>query len=139
MIGPDARRDVRVERRPAGTRGMTVHMIGEPGLQLGELRVGAGDDAREVHHLGHADRAVAAQQALDVTGRERPARRLEARGGHARRGHHIDVQRQVGAAVEQPVDAVGAEDVRDLVGVGDDGRRAVSEDRPRELVDHELR
>jgi len=36
------------------------------------------------------------------------------------------------------VDAVGAEDVGDLVRVGDDRRGAVREDRPRELVDHEL-
>ena len=64
------------------------------------------------------------QQALEVARRQRSARRLEGRGRHARRGHEPDVERQPGADVEQPVDAVRAEHVRDLVRVGDDGRRA---------------
>ena len=37
------------------------------------------------------------------------------------------------------MDAGGAEHVGDLVGVGDDRGRAMRQDRPRELVDHELR
>ena len=41
--------------------------------------------------------------------------------------------------VEQPVDAVGAEHVRDLVRVGDDRGGAVGEHRAGELVDHQLR
>ena len=40
--------------------------------------------------------------------------------------------------VEQPVHAVDAEDVRDLVRVGDDGGRPEREDEPRELVDQQL-
>src|SRR5713101_7529433 len=40
------------------------------------------------------------------------------RSRHARRRHHVDVEGQVGAAIEQPVDAVGAEHVGDLVRVG---------------------
>jgi hypothetical protein len=43
------------------------------------------------------------------------------------------------ARVEQPVDAVGAEHVRDLVRVGDDGGRAERQHEPRELVDEQLR
>ena len=68
-----------------------------------------------------------------------PARRLEARRGHARRGHEVDVERESAADVEQPVHAVGAEHVRDLVRVGDDGRRAERQHEPRELVDEQLR
>ena len=40
--------------------------------------------------------------------------------------------------VEQPVDAVDAEHVRDLVRVGDDGGRPEREHEPRELVDEQL-
>ncbi len=42
------------------------------------------------------------------------------------------------AGIEQPVDAVGAEHVRDLVRVGDDCRRPERKDEARELVDEEL-
>ena len=45
----------------------------------------------------------------------------------------------VGRRVEQPVHAVGAEDVRDLVRVGDDCRRPERQHEPRELVEQELR
>ena len=43
------------------------------------------------------------------------------------------------ADVEQPVHAVGAEHVRDLVRVGDDGGRPERQHEPRELVDEQLR
>ena len=105
-------------------------------LELGRI---AGDDAGEVHHLGQADHAAAAQETLEVTGRQRSARRLERRRGHARRRGEVHVERQAGADVEQPVDAVAAEDVRDLVRVGDDGRRSHRQHEPRELVDEQLR
>ena len=44
-----------------------------------------------------------------------------------------------GGRVEQPMDAVGAEDVRDLVRVGDDGGRPERQHEARELVRKELR
>ena len=68
-----------------------------------------------------------------------PPRRLEVGRGHARRRHEVDVERQAGGRVEQPVDTVGAEHVRDLVRVGDDGRRAERQHEPCELVDEQLR
>ena len=58
---------------------------------------------------------------------------------HARRRHEVDVERHVVADVDQPVHAVGAEHVRDLVRVGDDRRRAERQHEPRELVDEQLR
>ena len=76
----------------------------------------------------------AAQQAFQVARGERPPRRLEPRGRHARRGHEEHVQRQVGAGVDQPVHAVGAEHVCDLVGVGDHGCGAERQHQLRELV-----
>ena len=139
MVGADAGRHIGVERGSAHAGRMPVDVIREAGAQLRHLGLVAGDDAGEVHHLGHADGAMPAQQALDVAGGEGPARRLKTRRGHARGRHHVDVERQVGAAVEQPVDAVGAEHVGDLVRVGDDRRRAVRQDRAGELVNRQLR
>ena len=93
----------------------------------------------EVHHLGDAEHVAAAEQPLEVADRQRPPRRLVRRRGHARRRHEVDVERQARGRVEQPVDAVRAEHVRDLVRVGDDRGRAEREDQARELVDHQLR
>src|SRR5207248_9229903 len=56
-----------------------------------------------------------------------------------RRGHEVEVERQAVAGVEEPVDAVRAEHVRELVRVEDDRRRAEWEDEPGELVGEELR
>ena len=52
---------------------------------------------------------------------------------------NVDVERHLAAGVEQPVDAVGAEHVRDLVRVGDDRGRPERQHEPRELVDEQLR
>jgi len=59
-------------------------------------------------------------------------------GTHDDGGHHVDIEGQVGAAIEQPVDAVGAEHVGDLVRVGHDRRGAMGQDGPSELVDRQL-
>ena len=66
------------------------------------------------------------------------ARRLERRCRNARGRHEVDVELELRARVEQPVHAVDAEDVRDLVWVGDDRRRPERQHEARELVDHEL-
>ena len=105
-------------------------------LQLSRV---AGDDAGEVHHLGQADNAPAAQETLEVTGCQRSARRLEDRRGHARRRREVHVEREAGADVEQPVDAVRTEDIRDLMRIGDDGSRSHRQHEARELVDEQLR
>ena len=80
-----------------------------------------------------------AHERLEVARRQRATWRLERRRGHARRRHEEDVELEARGRVEQPVHAVDAEDVRDLVRVGDDCRRPEGENEPRELVDHELR
>ena len=137
VVGADPGRRVGVQLLAEHARRMAVDVPGQG--ELRELALGAGDDAGEVHHLGEAEHAVPAQEPLQVAGRELAARRLERRGGHARRGHEVDVERQAGAGVEQPVDTVGAEDVRDLVRVGDDGGRSQRQHEARELVDEQLR
>ena len=138
VVGADAGGGVglQVLAEDAGRVAVDVRRRERELLQL--VRV-AGDDAGEVHHLGEADHAAAAQQPLEVARVQRAARRLEDRGRHAGRGHEEDVERHVVAEVGEPVDAVRAEDVRDLVRVGDDGGRAEREDEARELVHEQLR
>ena len=138
VVGADAGGGVGLEvlAEDAGRVAVDVRRRERELLQL--VRV-AGDDAGEVHHLGEADHAAAAQQALEVAPVEGPARRLERRRGHAGRGHEEDVERHLVAEVGEPVDAVGAEDVGDLVRVGDDGGSAEREDEARELVHEQLR
>ena len=137
VIGADAGGDVRVEVAAEDSGRVAVDVLRE--LQLGQLARVAGDDAGEVHHLGQPDHAAPAQQRLEVARGQRATRRLEARCRHAGRGHEPDVERDPVADVEQPVHAVGAEHVRDLVRVGDDGSRAERQHEPRELVDEQLR
>ena len=114
-----------------------VRSAGEP--ELDQLALLSGDHAGEIHHLGQPEHAAAAQQALKVAFVESTPRGLETRGGDRRGRHEVDVERQLGAEVEQPVDAVGAEHVRDLVRVDHDRRRPERQDEPRELVEHQLR
>ena len=139
VVRADAGGQVGVEVAPAHARRVAVRVRRAAQRELAQLVRVAGDDGGEVHHLGHAERVAPAQHRLEVADRERAARRLEAARGHARRCHHPDVERHVVADVEQPVDAVRAEHVRDLVRIGDHRGRAVREHRPRELVDHQLR
>ena len=116
---------------------MPVDVAGE--RELRELGGLARDDAGEVHHLGEPEHPVPVEQPLEVADRELAPRRLERRRRNARRGHEVDVERDPVARVDQPVDAVRAEDVRDLVRVGDHRRGPQRQHEPRELVDQELR
>ncbi|HET8756559.1 MAG TPA: amidohydrolase family protein, partial [Solirubrobacteraceae bacterium] len=99
----------------------------------------ARDDAREVHHLGHAERPRVAQDRPHLVRPERSARRLEVAGRNARRRHHEHVERQALGRVQHPLDALAPEHVGDLVRVGDHRGRPVRHDRARELRRHELR
>ena len=139
VVRADAGRRVRLQVLAEHSGRVPVHVLGSLELQLGQLGLVAGDDPGEVHHLREPENASAAQQALEVAGRQRPPRRFECGGGHARGRHEPDVERQSGADVEEPVDTVGAEHVRDLVRIGNHGRRAERQDEPCELVDQQLR
>ena len=139
VVGTDPGRGVGVQRPARHAGRVPVHVLGSGQCELGQLVRVAGDDAGKVHHLGEADHPAPAQQALEIAGRERSPRRLELRRGHARGGHEVDVQWKRPADVEQPVDAVGAEHVGDLVRIDDDGGRAERQHEPRELVHEQLR
>ncbi len=116
---------------------MAVDVLGE--CELRELRSSAADDTRKIHHLGEPDHAPSTQERIEVAGAELAAWRLEPRRRHARRRHEVDVERQSCGRVEQPVNAVGAEHVRDLMRIGDDRCRPEREHEPCELVDEQLR
>ena len=124
-------------KRVARRVSVGVRSAGEP--ELAQLAFISGDHAGEIHHLGQPEHAAAAQQALKVAFVESTPRGLETRGGDRRGRHEVDVERQLGAEVEQPVDPVGAEHVRELVRVGDDGRRPERQHEPSELVRQQLR
>ena len=137
VVGGDPRSRVRVERTARHPGRVAVDVLGQ--AELRELAFVPRHDAGEVHHLGEPEHVRAPEQSLEVARRERPARRLEPRGRYARRRHEVHVERETGGGVAEPVDAVGAEDVRDLVWVRDDRRRPERQDESRELVDQELR
>jgi hypothetical protein len=138
VVRVDACGRVGLEVGSEDTRRVAVDMFGALEAELLELRGRTGDDAREVHHLREAENAPSPHQGLQVTRGERSARRLERRGGNARRRHEEHVELETRGRVQQPVHAVHSEDVRHLVRVSDDGRRSQREHEPRELVDHEL-
>ena len=123
VVGADPGRRVRVQLLAEHARRVAVDVRRAVEPELRELALVARDHAGEVHHLGEPDHAPPAQQPFEVARRELAPRRLEPRRRHARRRHHEDVERDLVARVEQPVDAVGAEHVRDLVRVGDDRGR----------------
>jgi hypothetical protein len=135
---PSLRRDVGIERRSSDTWRMAVDVVRQAGLELRELGGESGYDAWEIHHLRHAYRATPSQQALDVAWREWASRRFESRRRDAGGGHHINVEGQILQAVEQPVDAVSAQDVGDFVWVGDHRSCAVRQNSPGELVNGQL-
>ena len=90
----------------------------------------AGQDAGIVHHLAQAQYAFIPREAGQVGGEQRGAGRIEVRRGHAGGYHHVDVERNAVGSAEHPVDAVVAEDVGYLVGIGDDRRGAARGDHP---------
>jgi hypothetical protein len=139
VVGADASGRVRLQGRAEHLGGVAVDVTRAVEGELRELAIVAGDHAREVHHLGEPDHPPAAEEPFEIPGRERPPRRLEVGGRDARGSHEEDLERKRRADVEEPVDAVGAEDVGDLVWIRDDRRCPERQDKPRELVDEELR
>ena len=106
VVGADAGGDVGVER-PADHAGrVAVGVRRARHVEPREHVRRAGDDAGEVHHLGHAERPRVAQDRLHVGRLERAHGRLEVARRHARRRHHEDVERQVLGRLEHPLDAL---------------------------------
>ena len=137
VVGGDARRR---RRRPArapitpgacpSTCGATIRAStsGSPAMTPGKFIISATPSARGCSQDLRASRP----------GPSGPHGRLEVRRRNARRRHHEDVQRQPVGGAEQPVDALDAGDVGDLVRVADDRGRPARHDGPRELAGREL-
>ena len=138
VVGADPGGGVGVQRAAAHAGRVTVDVharapsfassCGSPAMTPGKFIISASPITRR--RRSRASRSPVGQL---------PSRRLEPRGRHARGGHEPDVERDPSADVEQPVDAVGPEHVRDLVRVGDDGGRPERQHEPGEFVDEELR
>ena len=139
VIGADAGGCVRLQMRAEHTRRVAVDVARALEHELLELGGRSVDDAGEVHHLRQSEHPSPAHERLEIPRRQRSAWRLERRRRDARRRHEEDVELQARGRVEQPVHAVDAENVRDLVRIGDDRRRPQWKHESSELVDHELR
>ena len=138
VVGRDARGEVGIQLRPVDARRVPVDALALCQRDLRELGRRARDHRREVHHLGQAQHAVARQDPGQVGERERRARRLERTRRHACGSEREHVHRQPVAGVEEPVDAVGAERIGELVRVAHDRRRPARDQQPRQLADHQL-
>ena len=138
VVGLDPRRRVGVERLAGETGRVAVDVLREARASRAPSSAPETTPGKFIISASPST-CVRRRSPSRSPGRELAARRLEARRGHARRGHEVDVERQLRGLVEQPVHAVGAEHVRDLVRVGDDRGRAERQHEPGELVDQELR
>ena len=138
MVGADPGGGVRLQALADEARRVAVDMLGALEPELLELRRQAVDDAGEVHHLRQPEHPVAAHQRLEIAGGE--GRRGDSNGeaGTHDGRHEVDLELEPFGRVEEPVDAVGAEHVRDLVRVGDDRRRPERQHEAGELVDEQL-
>ena len=92
------------------------------------------DDAVGVHHLGQTLHPGVVIERVDGAVVQVRAGFVHRRGRDAGRQHEPHVDRQTLGGLEHVVDAVGAHDVRDLMGVGDDRGRAVRQRRADELL-----
>jgi hypothetical protein len=117
-----------------------VHVTGtEGGLDLGQDFRHPGDHTRVVHQLRHAERPrLLGQEPFDVLGGDRGSTRLERTGRDAGGRHDEGVQGNGSGPGQQGPHAVQPEHVGDLVRIQDHRGRAVGQDRPGELIEHEL-
>ena len=83
--------------------------------------------AHKVHHFGKTLYAGVVIEGVDGAVIQHGAGFVQRRGGYAGGQHEAHVHRQILRGLEHVLDAVGAHDVGDLVGVGDDGGGAVGQ------------
>ena len=93
----------------------------------------ARDDAHEVHHLRQALDPGMVIEAVDGPVVQHRAGFVQRRGRDAGGQHEPHIHRQLLRGLEHVLNAVGAHDVGNLMGVGDDGGGAVGQDRFHEL------
>ena len=123
--------DVGVEVVAGQTGGVTVDllMMGLGGHDLLHHLGVAVDGAYKVHHLRQTLDPGMVIEGVDGPVIQNGAGLVQGRGGHAGGEHEAHVHRQILRSLEHVFDAVGAHDVGDLVGIGDDSGGAVGQDR----------
>ena len=129
MVGIHAGGDIGVQVVAGKARGVAVDLlvVGLGGHDLFHHLAVAVDDAHKVHHL---------RQTLDpgmvIEGVDGPIVQIgsglvQGRGRNAGGQHEPHVHRQVLGGLEHILDAIGAHDVGNFVGIGDDGGGAVGQ------------
>ena len=136
VVGIDACGDVGVEILALQARRVAVDLL-VVRLRGDDLRDDLGvivDHAVGVHHLGQTLYSGVVVERVDGAVVQIRAGFVHRRGRDAGRQHEPHVDGQPLGRLEHIVNAVGAHDVGDLMGVGDDGGRAVRQRRADEFL-----
>ena len=130
VVGVDAGGDVGVEVVALEVRGVAVDLlvVGLGRHDLFHRLLVAVDGAHKVHHLRQALDPGMVIEAVDGPVVQNGAGFVQRRGRDAGGQHEPHVHRQVFRGLEHVLDAVGAHDVGDLVGVRHHGGGAVGQD-----------
>ncbi len=128
VVALDPGVDVGVQISAGEERRMTIDDLKEVHL-LCEVRI-PGEDAGDVHHLGKPDDSLPPPEPGEVVGREHGAAGIKGCCRDTGREHDQDIERCPRSLGEEVLDPGRPADVGDLVGVGDNGRRAVRKDEP---------
>ena len=136
VVGVHACRHIGVQVVAHQIRGVAVDLlvVGLTGHDLGHHVRIAVDDAVGVHHLGQALYAGMVIEGVDGPVVQIGTGLVHGRGGHAGGQHEPHIHRQILGGLQHVLNAVGAHDVGDLVGVGDDGGGAVGQHRTGEFA-----
>ena len=124
MVGHRPGDEIGGELTTPHVRGMPVDDPPLPGLEQHGRRL-PGDEAQVVHGLAEPADLVAQHQFRHVGLGEEPVRALEGRRRHRGRDRQPQIERQSGVGLQVEVHAGAAEDVHDLVRLGDGGGDAV--------------
>lgn len=132
VVGVDAGGDVGVQSFSGEARRMAVDflVVGLGGDDFGGGGAVGSHDAGIVHHLGKAQNTGMLKETVDVPVVQVGAAFVHGGGGDAGGHHEHRVHGQVLGGGKHIVNAVGAHDIGDLVGVGDDRGGAVGNDGP---------
>ena len=135
MVGVDTGGNVGVQVGAGKTGGVAVDLL-VVRLRRNDLGNGGGvggDHAGEIHHFRKTQHPGVVEKAVDIPVVQIRAAFVQRRRRNAGGDHKLGVHRQPFRGAEHIVDAVGAHDVGDLVGVGDNGGGAVGDDCPGKL------
>ena len=135
VVGVDTGGNVGVQVGAGKTGGVAVDLL-VVRLRRNDLGNGGGvggDHAGEIHHFRKTQHPGVVEKAVDIPVVQIRAAFVQRRRRDAGGDHKLGVHRQPFRGAEHIVDAVGAHDVGDLMGVGDNGGGAVGDDCPGKL------